>query len=268
MSFLAATAVTHLDGSRWSGEVQPGWDITGVTNGGYLMAMAGRVLTNLATERELVSLSVHFTRPAAPGPVLIEAEPVKMGKGFSTFRAEMQSDGKTLLSALGTLGQSERNPGPAQLALGGPPSLPAPEECVKAVPSSNGPFPPPFVGQVDVRVHPEDAPTFEFKPTGSPRFRGWFRLLDGEPLDALAVIQAADAFPPAIFNAGLALGWTPTLEMTTHIRGRPAQGWLACSFQTRYVGDGLLEEDGEIWDEGGRMVGLSRQLALVPRPLG
>jgi acyl-CoA thioesterase len=95
--------------------------------------------------------------------------------------------------------------------------------------------------------------------------RGWFRLHDQEPIDPFALLMIADAFPPAVFNAELPLAWTPTLEMTTHIRGTPAPGWLRCRFATRFVSGGLLEEDGEIWDETGRLVALSRQLALVPR---
>jgi acyl-CoA thioesterase len=53
--------------------------------------------------------------------------------------------------------------------------------------------------------------------------------------------------------------------MTTQVRAAPADGWLRCQFTTRFVSGGLLEEDGEIWDESGRLVALSRQLALVPR---
>jgi acyl-CoA thioesterase len=68
-----------------------------------------------------------------------------------------------------------------------------------------------------------------------------------------------------VFNANLPLAWTPTLEMTTHVRAMPAPGWLRCRFTTRFVTGGLLEEDGEIWDQSGRLVALSRQLALVPR---
>ena len=61
-------------------------------------------------------------------------------------------------------------------------------------------------------------------------------------------------------------GWAPTVELTVHIRGVPAPGPLRCSFRSRFVHDGLLDEDGEIWDSTGVLVAQSRQLALIPRP--
>ncbi len=76
---------------------------------------------------------------------------------------------------------------------------------------------------------------------------------------------ASDAFPPAVFNANLPFKWTPTLDLTVHIRDPWPTGWLKCHFRTRFVTGGLLEEDGEFWDEEDNLVAQSRQLALVPR---
>ena len=94
---------------------------------------------------------------------------------------------------------------------------------------------------------------------------GWFRLADAEPIDVLGLLVAVDAFPPTIFRSGLPVAWTPTLELTAHIRARPEAGWLRCAFATRFITGGFLEEDGEVWDETGRLVAQSRQLALLPR---
>ena len=121
------------------------------------------------------------------------------------------------------------------------------------------------MAQFEERIHPEDVGPLQGEPSGTAQMRGWFRLHDDEPLDAFTLLLAADSFPPAVFNADLPLAWTPTLEMTTQIRGEPVPGWLRCQFTTRFVTGGLLEEDGEIWDEAGHLVALSRQLALVPR---
>lgn len=265
MTLASATQLSSEGGCTWVGAIEPGWDILGVTNGGYLMAMMGRAMTNMAEDRQVVTMSAHFTRPATAGPVRIDVDMVKEGKSFTTFRADMTAENGTLLSALGTLAPDDRHHGWTVLGDGSPPELPPPEECVRAVPSSEGPLPPPFVGKVMVLIHPDDAVALKGRPTGIPRFRGWFRLLDDEPLDSLAVLLAADAFPPAIFNVDLPLGWTPTLEMTTHVRNPRPSGWLRCAFRTRFLTGDLVEEDGEIWDESGSLVGQSRQLALVPR---
>ncbi len=259
-AFAAATAVTGPDGGVWRAAVPPGWDIAGNTNGGVLLAIAARAMTATAGRPDPVTVTAHFLAPGRPGPVEVAAAVVKSGRRFSTATAVLSDGARPLLSALGTFG--ELDDAGAVLVDGGPPDLPPPEACVPVVATDT--FPPPFMGQVELRLHPEDA-FMAGEGSGRPLVRGWFRLLDGEPVDTVGLLLASDAFPPTIFNARLPVAWTPTLELTVHVRARPAPGWLACRYATRFVTGGFLEEDGEIWDADGRLVAQSRQLALVPR---
>ncbi|MEL7046277.1 MAG: thioesterase family protein, partial [Pseudomonadota bacterium] len=147
-----------------------------------------------------------------------------------------------------------------------PPDLPPPEDCVRIQHDPKAGLPPRLFGRVDLRLHPDDARFFEGKPSGDPLIRGWLRLKNDEPMDLFGLIFATDAFPPTVFNAKLPVSWTPTVELTAHIRGIPTSGWLRCRFSTRFISGGMLEEDGELWDVSGRLVAQSRQLALTPLP--
>lgn len=261
MSFAEATGVSPIGESLWRGEIAAGWDIAGNANGGYLLAIAARAAVAATGRPDPVSVTAHYLAPGKPGPVTVEARVLKEGRRFATASATLSSPERPLVSILGSFGELAPVTTTERLESG-PPDLPPPEECVPIEPTET--FPPPFVGRIELRLHP-DHMQFGGGLPGAPRVSGWFRLRDDEPIDTLALLVAVDAFPPTIFFADLPVAWVPTLELTTHVRARPAPGWLRCAFTTRFITGGFLEEDGEVWDATGRLVAQSRQLALLPR---
>ncbi len=263
-SFAEASRTVGGPG-RWTAQLAEGWDIFGITNGGYLMSIATRAMASESGGRTLIAATGTYLNPATAGQVDVTVDVLKIGRTLSTLRATMSRDGTALVYVSGVFAAPVRPVSDANLVLGAPPKLPPPEDCIAVVPSDTAPLPPPFSGKVDLRLHPDDAGMIFGNRATHSLMRGWFRLKEDEQLDANAVVLAADAFPPAIFNSDLTLGWTPTVELTVQIRNPAPSGWLACRYATRFVTDGMLEEDGEIWDESGNPVALSRQLALVPQ---
>ncbi len=263
--FEAATAVTPLVDGRYAAEVVDGWDILGNANGGYLMAIAGRALCAAADRPDPISVTAHYLSPGRPGPLTIDTSVVRSGRRFTTANATLRTaDGSPVITTLAMCGDlGEPDPEATLLVDGAPPELPAPEDCHQVVP--DGIFPPPFFGHVQLALHPDDARFVVGERSGTPLLRGWFRLPDDQPLTTIALLTAVDAFPPTIFNVDIPIGWVPTLELTAHVRARPAPGWLACEVRTRFIADGFLEVDSHIWDGTGRLVAQARQLALVPR---
>ncbi|MEL7208922.1 MAG: thioesterase family protein, partial [Actinomycetota bacterium] len=223
MSFAQATSLKHRSDGTYTGAIAEGWDIVGNANGGYLLALAGRAL-GLATDRpDPVSVTAHYLSPGRPGPVTIDVETLRSGRRLATGRAVLHGRDAPLLAVLGTWGDLSDTEGPERVDAR-PVGLPPVEECEPVVATDT--FPPPFMGKVELRLHPEDAGFATGARSGQPRVRGWFRLPGEEPVDTLALLMAVDAFPPTIFNADLPVAWTPTVEMTVHVRYRPAPGWL------------------------------------------
>lgn len=261
MKFALDTAVKAID-NGYAANIVDGWDVGGNANGGYLMAIGARAMAAAAGRAHPVALSAHFLTPAGPGPIRITPSAAKSGRRFATVRASMAAPEKPLVELLGSFAELEGIEGPVRIDAQ-PPDLPPPEECVSLQPDPRG-FPPNLLANIDLRLHPDDAKFVSGQPSGRPLFRGWLRLID-EPVDAFALLLAVDVFPPTVFNANMPIGWTPTLELTAHVRGQPQPGWLRCRFSTRFITGGMLEEDGEVWDESGRLVAQSRQLALIAK---
>ncbi|MFT4769261.1 MAG: acyl-CoA thioesterase [Glaciecola sp.] len=263
MSFEKATAIDSTQ-QPYTAEIAEGWDIVGNANGGYLLALGARAMARAAGRPHPITVTAHYLAPGKPGPVTIDPQVIKAGKRLTTVRATLQSPDKPLIELLGSFADLESFTGPARVDAS-PPDLPPPDQCVRSVPNPERGFPPAMMGRVDLRLHPDDAEFLRGKPSGDPLIRGWLRFPDNQPMDPFGLLLATDGFPPTIFNANLPVAWTPTVELTAHIRAIPEPGWLRCRFSTRFISGGMMEEDGEVWDSSGRLVAQSRQLALTPR---
>ncbi len=260
MGFFEATATAQASDRTWKSMIQPGWDIGGNANGGYLLALGGRAMAAAADRPDVATLTAHFLRPGVAGPVQTEIDVIKAGRRFTTARGTMSGD-QPVLALLGSFTDHGGSADEPQFLLEQEPAFPPPEDCDRILPTDT--FPPPIMGQVDLRLHPDD--DFYNGPSGTPLIRGWVKLAETDSWDTIGLLLAADVFPPTIFNADFGVAWVPTIELTVHVRHRPAPGWLKCHFSSRFVTGGFVEEDGLIWDSGGALVAQSRQISLLPR---
>lgn len=262
-SFDDATRVVARSEGRYSGSVHDGWDIRGNANGGYVMALMNSAMRDAAGRPDPISLTLHYLAPLPPCDFEITTEVIKRGRRFTTVSASMIVDGRTAIRALGAFGEA---PDPAtglhhvEVA---PPDLPPFEDCRARDPHSEN-IPLALMGKLNMRLHPDDLGFAYGTPSGRSLMRGYFAFADARPIDTHAVLLAADAFAPPVFNIVQVPGWVPTVELTVHVRATPAPGPLRCSFDARVVQGGMFEEDGVIFDERGVVVAQSRQIGLVP----
>ena len=257
--FAAATAVHRRADGRYDGRIAEGWDIGGNANGGYVIALAARAMAD-AVGRPPLSITAHYLSPGRPGPVEVDVDVIRAGRRMATVAGRVRSGDNEVLALLGTF--AEQEPGGPSVITGAPPVLPPHDECVSAAP----PVDSGFHHRIVSSMRPVDAGFRKGRPSGTAEVEGWFELPDADRVDVFALLMASDAFAPVVFNrAEYPLGWSPTLELTVHVRGVPAPGPLRCRFSSRFIADGMFDESGELWDSAGTLVAHSRQLALVPR---
>jgi acyl-CoA thioesterase len=178
----------------------------------------------------------------------------------------LSQDGGEVLRAMTTFGDlaAVAGQGGPTVERMTPPALPPPDACEsgRAGPTSDLSI----ADRVDMRMRPGSVTWTADQKSDVAELAGWARLRDGREPDALSLLFFADAFPPPVLNLEAASArWVPTLELTVHVRRRPSAGWIRAVFRTRALIDGYLEEDGELYDERGELVAMSRQLARLHR---
>ncbi len=272
-AFDEATAVTP-EGDGWYATrpderfaIVSGDGTVGAVNGGVLLATVLRAVLDTSPLPDPVATSAHFLRVPRSEPARIQVTWLKRGKTAATARAALIQDGSCLLDTTVTTGRLG-DPGDGGLSwTGEPPVLPPVAECTGFADFAGATRRNGYAGQIDLRLDPATSGWLRGQPQGVPEMRGYFQLREERRPDAYLLALAVDALPPVIFGIARA-GWSPTVELTWHMRGLPAPGLLRVAARSRHVSGGWFDEESEVWDSAGRLVAQSRQIARVGRGRG
>ncbi|MEV6510695.1 thioesterase family protein [Streptomyces sp. NPDC051642] len=259
------TAVTRRAPGVYDIDLSAGWTIISAVNGGYLLAVLGRALADALPHSDPFTISAHYLTASRPGPAVIRTDTVRTGRTLSTGQASLfQYDeaGTEVerIRVLASYGDLDTLPDDVRTTAR-PPVFPPMDQCFGP---EAGPTPvsgsSAIADRLMLKLDPSTLGWALGAPSGKGEMRSWFGLADGRDADPLSLLLAVDALPPTAFEIGLK-GWVPTVELTVHVRARPAPGPLRVSITTRNLAGGFLEEDAEIWDSADRLVAQSRQLA-------
>ncbi len=259
----ATETTTDAEGVRHL-ELTADWNTpNGTANGGYVLAILLRAALEHAADAGLshpdpLTAAVSYFKPPSPGPAAVHVETLRAGRRVSVHEVALRQHGVTIVQATIGLHDWDRA-GDAQHTPQAAPVIPAPEDCVDlaaAVPAGTIPI----IDRYEARA--ERMPGWmEGRPSGVPEAVVWVRPRDGRPIDALAAAAIVDGYPPVTTEIGHIA--SATVQLTVHFRRRTSTTWSLLHVTTRHVIDGYHDEDVELWDDEGRLVVQSRQLAIL-----
>lgn len=237
-------------------QVTDNWSINGLPNGGYQMALLANAMLPNSEKSSLAILTATFIARCVADKACIRVERIATSSQFERFEARLDQDGVEKIRALGTFVDSDMAC-TVNRTESGPPEIAPRDQCV-AIPQI-----PKYTlfDQVDALLDPSCIGWMSGQLASRSEHKGWIRFKADRPFDAVSILLMADAFPPPVYASQGLAAWVPTIEMSVNIRKLPESQWLKCIFRTRFITCGLLEEDGQIWDETGELIAISRQIA-------
>jgi hypothetical protein len=245
-----------LGNSRFTGAVSDNWSVNGNPNGGYLMAMIAGAMLRKSDKKKTPTVTANYLSRCAPGEVEIHISEIGRSRQFTRFEARLSQEGEEKIRALGTF-VSENNECTVKRYEAKAPELAPIGECVEIPPMPKYTL----FQNLDLRLDPTCAGWLTGELTDVSQNMGYFRFRDGRPVDLLSLFLIIDAMPPAVLATQGLTAWVPTIELSVNVRNLPQTDRLKCSLRTRFITCGLLEADGEVWDEKGNLAAISRQIA-------
>lgn len=253
------TRVDATGDGRFTAHLTDRWaSAGGRPNGGYLVAFCLRALGEVLPHPDPLVVGAHYLRPGVVGPARVDTDVVRAGRRLSTGEARLTCGEREVLRVVATYADLGGPTGRTHV-LDRAPDLPPPDECVDVYGGLRLPGVT-VADRVDLRA-PEPHGWARGRPTGTPRAEFWLRFADGRPADTASLSTLVDSAAPAVLELGVTD--SATVELTVHVRARPASDWLAARVTTRHLAGGYHEEDVDLWDTTGQLVAQSRQLAVA-----
>lgn len=238
------------------GQISDNWSVNGIPDGGYLMAILANAMMQHSEMKSTPIITANFLNRSEPGDASVVIEKMAASRQFNRFQASLRQNGKEKIRAFGTFSDENRDC-PLESHEASCLEITALEKClpVPEFPNYN------IFGQVDVRLDPACTGWLSGNLSDKSESKGYIKFKNQRPYDIPSILLIADSFPPAILSSQGMVAWVPTIELSVNIRKIPTTDWLKCSFRTRFITCGLLEEDGEVWDQNDELIAISRQIA-------
>ena len=251
--------------------VEPNTDyfVGNTPHGGYLMAIMHKALTKVLPHSTAISSSVQYLDRIDPKPISLEVDVFKVGKGSSSGIVKLIQDERVCTTFTGTCSDFHHMKGYDGL------EKPLPEifndkdkdeyinlnydEIIKG-------FTPSFIHQLECSIHPNQVwwkrGEEEDNSNYDARCSAYLKMEGGLP-DQFCLSFYSDILPPVVCNKYGALGWVPTITLTTHIRQLPTTETIYADFIATDINKGYFEQDCNLWDLNGNLVASSRQLTRI-----
>jgi hypothetical protein len=248
--------LTEQEPLLFKGSVTDNWSINGNPNGGYLMALLANAMLQHGGKRSTPIITANFISRCVPGIARVSVEKISRSNQFNRFEARLTQQGKERIRAFGTFSAEKDLQGEKRYEKPAP-DMACLEKCVliPEIPNYT------LFSHVELRLDPGCAGWMAGFTSDKSEQKGWIKFKEDRPFDLLSIFLLSDSFPPPILASQGLVAWIPTLEFSVNIRNLPRTKWVKGHFRTCFVDHGILEEDGELWDEDGELIAISRQIA-------